>query len=63
MSIVSEFLSDRRQGVRLDGKVSASVTVVSGVPLGSVLELLLFILNTPELLPIVRNHIVHELCG
>ena len=28
--IVSEFLSDRRQSLRLDGKVSASVDVVSG---------------------------------
>ena len=32
LSIVSEFLSDRRQRVRLDGKVSASVDVVSGMP-------------------------------
>ena len=31
LSIVSEFLSDKRQRVRLDGKVSASVDVVSGV--------------------------------
>ena len=36
LSIVSEFLSNRRQHVRLDGKVSASVIVVSGVPQGSV---------------------------
>ena len=28
--IVSEFLSDRRQRVRLDGKVTASFDVVSG---------------------------------
>ena len=44
LSIVSEFLSDRRQLVHLDGKVSASVDVVSGVPQGSVLGPLLFIL-------------------
>ena len=31
LSIVSELLSDRRQRMRLDGKVSASVDVVSGV--------------------------------
>ena len=29
LSIVSEFISDRRQCVRLDGKVSVSVDVVS----------------------------------
>ena len=32
LSIVSKFLSYRRQRVRLDSKVSASVNVVSGVP-------------------------------
>ena len=32
LSTVSEFLSDRRQCVRLEGKVNASVDVVSGVP-------------------------------
>ena len=44
LSIVSEFFSDRRQRVRFDGKVSASVDVVSGVPLDSALGPLLFIL-------------------
>ena len=33
LSIVSEFISDRRQRARLDFKVCASVNVVSGVPL------------------------------
>ena len=32
LSIVSEFLSDRRQRGCLDGKVNVSVDVVSGVP-------------------------------
>ena len=36
LSVVSELLSDRRQRVRLDGTVSASVNVVSGVPQGSI---------------------------
>ena len=58
MSIVSEFLSDRRQRVRLDGKVSASVNVVAEVSQGSVLGSLLFILYTTELFHIVGNHIV-----
>ena len=56
--VISESLSDRRQHLRLNFKVSVSVNVVSGVPQGSVLELLLFILYTCELFHIVRNHIV-----
>ena len=48
MSVVSEFLSDRRQSVRLDGKASASVDVVSGEPQGSILGPL-FILYTYDL--------------
>ena len=35
--VVSEFLNNRRQRVRLDGKVSASVNMVSGVAQGSIL--------------------------
>ena len=37
LSIVSKFFNDRRHRVRLDGKVSASIDVVSGVPQDSVL--------------------------
>ena len=58
LCILSELLSDRRQRERLDGKVSASVDVVSGVIQGSVLEPLLFILYTFELFHIVENHMV-----
>ena len=36
-SCSSEFYNDRRQRACLNGKVSASVDVVSGVPQGSVL--------------------------
>ena len=57
-SIVSEFLSDRRQRVRLADKVR-SVNVVSGAPQGSVLESLLFTLYTSDLFHIVGNHIVN----
>ena len=57
MSIVSEFLNDRRQRVRLNGEVSASLDVVSGVFQGSVLGPL-FILYTSELFHIVGNHIL-----
>ena len=57
LSIVSEFLSDRRQRSPLHGKVSASVDAVSREPQGSVLGLL-FILCNCWLFYIVGNHIV-----
>ena len=57
LSIVLEFLSDRKQGVRLNGKVSASVDVASGVPQGSILELM-FILYISQFFPIVGSYIV-----
>ena len=53
LSIVAEFLSDRRQYVRLNGKVSESVDVVLGVPQGNFLGPLLFILYISELFRIV----------
>ena len=58
LSIVLEFISDRRQHVRLDGKVSASVDVASEVPQGNVLRPLLFLLYTSELFRIIGNYIV-----
>ena len=42
----------------LDGKVSASLDVVSGEPQDSVLGLLLFIVYTSKVIRIVGNHIV-----
>ena len=58
LSIVSEILSDRKQRVRLDGKVSASVNGISRVSQDSVLGTLLFILYTSEFFHIVENPIV-----
>ena len=58
LSIVSLFLSDKRQSVRLNDKVSVSVDVASRVPQGSILGLLLFILYTSKFFHIVRNHMV-----
>jgi len=53
-----EFLSSRTQSVVVDGSVSAPVSVVSGVPQGSVLGPLLFILYTGEMFDIVQNRLV-----
>ena len=58
MSIVSDFHSDRRQLVRLDDKVCASVNVVSGWTQGSILGSLLCILFTSDLCHLVWNSIV-----
>ena len=57
LSMVPKFHSDRRQRVRLVGKVNVSVNVVSGVA-RSVLGPLLFILYTSKLFCKVGNHIV-----
>ena len=53
LSIVSEFSSYRRQRVRLNGKVRASVDVVSGLAQGSILGPWLFILYTSKLFHIL----------
>ena len=55
MSIVSQFFSDRRQRVRLDDEISASVDLVSEV---AVLESFLFILHPSDPFHIVGHHIV-----
>ena len=49
LSILTQFLSNRSQHVMLDGCRSKLVNVVSGLPLGSVLGSLLFLLYTSEL--------------
>ena len=62
LSAVSVFLSDRRQRLLLDEKVGESVDVVTGVPQGSVLGPLLFILCTFELFHIVENFLSSGVC-
>ena len=52
LSILTQFLSNRSQQVMVDGCRSKLVNVVSGVPQGSVLCLLLFLLYASEIFPI-----------
>ena len=58
LSILTQFLSNRSQHVMADGYRSKLVSVVSGVPQGSVLGPLLFILNTSELFSILENKLI-----
>ena len=58
MSILTEFLSNRSQQVMVDGCRSKLVNVVSGVPQGSVLAPLLFLLYTSELFSILENKLI-----
>ena len=48
LSILTQFLSNRSQNVMVNGCRSKLVNVVSGVPHGGVLGMLLFLLYTSE---------------
>ena len=52
-----EFLSDRRQRVVVDGAAIEWIPITSGVPQGSVLGPLLFILYTSEMFELVENRL------
>ena len=58
LSILTQFLSNRSQHVMVDGCRSNLVDVVSGVPHGSVLGLLLFLLYTSELFSILEYKLI-----
>ena len=58
MSILTQFLSHRSQHIMVDGCRSKLVNVVSGVPQGSVLGPLLFLLYTSELFSILENKLI-----
>ena len=55
LSILTEFLSNRSHQVMVDGCRNKMVNVVSGVPLGSVLGPLLFLMYTSKLFSILEN--------
>ena len=58
LSILTQFLSNRSQQVIVDGCRSKLVNVASGVPQGSVLGPLLFLLYTLELFSILENKLI-----
>ena len=58
LSILTQFLSNRSQHVMVNGYMSKLVNVVSGVPQGSVLGLLLFFLYTTELFFSLENKLI-----
>ena len=57
LSICTKFLSNRRQRVVVDGAASKWIPIISGVPQGSVLGPLLFILYTSEMFELVENRL------
>ena len=58
LSILAQFISDRSQHVMVDGCRSKLVNVVLGVPQGSVLGPLLFLLYTSELFSILETKLI-----
>ena len=58
MSILTQFLSNRSRQVMVDGCRSKLVNVVLGVPQGSVLGLLLFLLYKVEIFSILENKLI-----
>jgi len=53
---IESFLSDRTQQVAFNGQLSATQPVLFGVPQGSVLGPLLYVLYTAELAKVVARH-------
>ena len=58
LSILTQFLSDRSQHVKVDGCWSKMVNAMSGVLQSSVLDPLLFLLYTLELFSILENKLI-----
>ena len=58
LSICREFLSNSRQRGVFDGASSEWIPIVSGVPQGSVLGLILIILYPSEIFELVENRLI-----
>ena len=59
LKVFQNFLSSRTQRVKVDGLCSSTIDVVSGVPQGSVLGLLLFLLYIADLSRLLQNELVN----
>ena len=57
LSICTEFLSNRRQRVKVNGAASEWIPIISGVPQGSELGPLLFILYSSEMYHLFENRL------
>ena len=60
MKIIDSFLENRVQKVMVDGKLSDSTNIISGVPQGSVLGPLLFIVYVNYLFDCFSNAVVSK---
>ena len=58
LPLLTQFLSNRSQHIQVDGCRSKLVNVLLGVPQGSVLGPLLFLLYTSELFSILENELI-----